>query len=229
MSSVRSSRMTDWLRLLFSILVLGGFALAAWKLGLFNASTAEKVTAKAAHGPRSFVFPVVFTAIYALVGAFALPTGPLSYGAGAMFGVVRGSIYVWVASMAAATTGFFLARGILGKAARRMLGDHKKKLGNLKHGNVAMTAFRMQLFPLIPFGLFNYAAAISKMPFGEFLIGTAFGIIPGTLLSTFIGDRVIAGVTGNDSKSLFLAVGVAVLFFGLSFLPGLLKKLRKNG
>ena len=208
--------------------MLGGFALAAWKLGLFNPTIAEKITAKAAHGPRTFVFPVVFTTIYALVGAFALPTGPLSYGAGAMFGVIRGSIYVWIASMVGATLGFFLARGILAKAARKMLGDRKKKLGDIKKGNAALTAFRMHLFPLIPFGLFNYAAAISKMPLREFLVGTAFGIIPGTLLSTFIGDRVLAGVTGNDRKSLFLGTGVAILFLGLSFIPTLLKKLKKR-
>lgn len=193
-----------------------------------GAKNAEKVAAKAAHGTQSILFPGVFTIIYTMVGALALPTGPLSYGAGAMFGVVRGSIYVWVASIAAATLGYFLARGILGKVARRMLGDKTGKLGDLKKGNVALTAFRLQLFPLIPFGLFNYAAAISDMPFSDFILGTALGIIPGTLISTFIGDRLIAGVTGNDRKSVMLAGGVALLFFGLSFIPAFVKKLKRT-
>jgi len=220
-------RLADLLRLLVSILVLGVFALVAWKLGLFKPEAAEKVSAAGGRvGGIHWIVPT-FIVVYAAIPAFALPVGPLAYGAGAVFGFVRGSIYVWIASMIAAAVGYYLASNVWAKPARRLLGRQGEKLTHLGKENVALTAFRMQLMPLVPFGVFNYAAGISKLPIVPFLVGTAFGIIPGTLLATFIGDRFIAGVRGNDRQPLYIALAVTVVLFGLSFLPKVLKKSRK--
>jgi uncharacterized membrane protein YdjX (TVP38/TMEM64 family) len=216
------------MRLLGSLLVLAVFGFAAWKLGLFEPEAAEKVSAEAGRAAGIHWILPVYIAVYAIVAAFALPVGPLAYGAGAVFGFVRGSIYVWIASMIAAPLGYFLARDVWATSARRLLGSQGEKLTHLNKGNVALTSFRMQLMPLVPFGVFNYAAAISKLPIGPFLLGTAFGIIPGTLLATFIGDRFIAGIRGNDREPLYIALAVTVVLFGLSFLPKVLQKSEKS-
>ena len=221
------SRLADLLRLLVSVVVLGIFALVAWKIGLFKPSGANKVSTVAGH-PGGVWLPITFIIVYASIAALALPVHPLAYGAGALFGFVRGAIFIWIASMAAAATGYVLARYVWARAARRLLGDQKEKFQDLGKGNPALIAFRMQIMPLVPFGVFNYAAAIAKMPLPQFLVGTAFGIIPGTLLSAYIGDRVIAGVHGHDRTPLYFALGAGLLLLGLSFLPNLMKKLRRR-
>jgi uncharacterized membrane protein YdjX (TVP38/TMEM64 family) len=225
--SKTESRGGDALRLLASLLILGAFALVAWKLGLFERDAATKIaTLTGKTAGIHWVVPA-FIAVYAAISALGLFVSPLSYGAGAVLGFVRGAIFVWIASMLGAVTGYFLARGVWARPARALLGPRAEKLEGLRKGNVALTAFRMQLMPLVPFGVINYAAGISKLPLVPFLIGTAFGIIPGTLLATYIGDRFIAGMRGEDRKPLYIALGVTVLLFGLSFLPKLIRKSRK--
>jgi uncharacterized membrane protein YdjX (TVP38/TMEM64 family) len=226
MTSKSESRTGDALRLTASLIVLGAFAFVAWKIGLFEPEAAENLTAATWRAGGIYWIVPTFVLVYAGIAALALPVTPLAYGAGALFGFVRGSIYVWIASMIAATVGYLLARGIWTGPARRLLGTQSEKLAHLKKGNVALTSFRMQLMPLIPFGAFNYAAAISKLPMAPFLLGTALGIIPGTLLAAYVGDRFIAGVRGEGRRPFVIAAGVTLLLIGLSFLPKLIKEKR---
>jgi uncharacterized membrane protein YdjX (TVP38/TMEM64 family) len=213
----------DRARLIAPVVLYVALALAAWKLGYFRA---EKVTAEAGGAGRNPLVSIVYALVYGSIAALALPVGPLAYAAGAIFGFVRGSVVVWIASMIGAIAGYSLARGVWAKPARRLLGRYKDKLHGLREGNVFLTAFRLQLMPIIPFGVFNYAAAISKLDPLRFLAGTALGIIPGTLMATFIGDRVIAGVHGGGKTPYLLAGGTALLLLALSFVPKLWKKLR---
>jgi uncharacterized membrane protein YdjX (TVP38/TMEM64 family) len=218
------SRPGDWLRLLLPAAILASLALGAWRFGLFTPEGARRITAMTAHGPGRIALPVAFIALYVILAALAMPIGPLAYAAGAAFGFTRGSIYVWLASIAGAALGYYLACGILAKAARRMLGDKTQRFGNLRNGNVALNVFRVQLIPIIPFGLFNYAAAIGRIPFWKFLLGTSLGILPGTLLAVFVGDQVRAGVSSHERTPLILAAAVALVIIALSFLPALLKR-----
>jgi uncharacterized membrane protein YdjX (TVP38/TMEM64 family) len=221
-------RWADWLLILVSLLVVGVFTVVAWKLGLFQAVDARKLSSATGHVVKAGWLPFVFVVIFGIVGALPLPITPLALGAGAVFGFVRGSILVWLGSMLGATVGYFLARSVWGDTVRRLLGRHREKLHGVRKGNVTLMALRMRLMPILPFGVFNYAAAISKLPPTSFLIGTAVGIIPGTLLSTFVGDRFIAGISSGDKQPLLVAAAVTLLLLGLSFLPRLLKTLRKG-
>jgi phospholipase D1/2 len=213
---------SDKLRLVAPIVVYAALAFVAWKRGFLQ----EQTVTSAARSSGVVWLAAVYVVVYAAVGALALPTGPLSYASGAVFGFWKGSIVVWIASMIAAVGGYYLARGVMAKPARRLLGPHNEKLRDLRKGNVVLTTLRLQLFPLVPFGVFNYAAAISKLDPIRFVVGTAIGIIPGTLLSTFIGDRFVAGARG-ESKTPYLLAGAALLVvLALTFAPKLWDKFR---
>jgi len=214
----------DKVRLVAPIVGYVVLAFVAWRLGFFRT---QKVEAVAGHPTANPWFAPLFVLLYALVVSLALPVGPLSYGAGAMFGFWRGSILVWIGSMMGAVAGYYLARGIWSRPARRLLGRHKTKLQEIRKGNVFLNSFRMHLVPLVP-GAFNYAAGISKLAPLDFLAGTALGIIPGTLIATFIGDRVVAGVRGEGRESFMLATGAALLLLAISFAPKLWAKFRKR-
>jgi phospholipase D1/2 len=213
----------DKARLIAPIVIYAVLAVIAWKLGYFRS---QKVTAEAESASGNPWIGVVFAAIYATIASLALPVGPLAYAAGAIFGFLRGSIIVWLGSMVGAVAGYHLARTVWAAPARRLLGRHRHKLRDLRKSNVFMTSLRMQLMPIIPFGVFNYAAAISKLRVSRFLAGTALGIIPGTLMATFVGDRLIAGVHGEGKKAYLLAAAVAVVLLGVSFAPKLWKKIQ---
>ncbi|MDP9202028.1 MAG: VTT domain-containing protein [Gemmatimonadota bacterium] len=230
-ASQRSSKRlsnSDRVRLVAPLVLYGVLAVVAWKLGFFHGGGSQKVTAAVEGATGKPWFAAAFVLAYAIIGALALPLSLLAYGAGAVFGFWRGSILVWIASMFGALAGYYLARGVWAKPARRLLGRYAEKLHDLRKGNVLLTAFRMQLLPVVPFGAFNYAAGISKLPMLEYLAGTAIGIIPGTLMATFIGDRLAAGIGGHERKPLLIAGAVVLVVLALSFLPKLLEKLRRR-
>src|SRR5205085_12468616 len=62
----------------------------------------------------------------------------------------------------------------------------------------------------------NYAAAISKLSPLPFFLGTAVGIIPGTLLAAFIGDRLAAGIHGKSKRPYLFAGAGVLIMLGLS-------------
>jgi uncharacterized membrane protein YdjX (TVP38/TMEM64 family) len=203
--------------------IYAGVAFVIWKLGYFHA---EKVSAAAQRSSGGLAVGVTFVVLYGVLSAVALPISPLAYAAGAVFGFWRASILVWLGSILGAAAGYYLASGVLAKPARRLLGNYNAKLREIKRGNVFLTALRLQLMPIIPFGAFNYAAAISKLDLLRFLAGTAVGIVPGTLLATFIGAQFAAGIHGKSKTPYILAAGAAFLLLALTFTPKLWEKVR---
>jgi uncharacterized membrane protein YdjX (TVP38/TMEM64 family) len=204
-------------------------AVSAWKLGFFAPRGSHRIVAEAERvGGRRWL-AATFIIVYALLGTLALPMTTLTYAAGAVFGVVRGSIYVWIATMLAAAASYFLARGLLASTARRLLGPHRDMLRELQSGKrAALTVFRMQLTPMIPFAAVTYAAGTAELPPRSFFAGSALGIIPGAVIATFAGDRLVAGVSGHDTSAVVIAIVIPSTLLGLSYLPKLIKKIRRS-
>lgn len=220
------ARPTDWLRVALPVIAVVIFVVVAWRHGYFDLKNPQKLDAAAQRVQDIPWLGPLFVAVYAGLATFAAPVSPLAYGAGAVFGVVRGTIFVLVASLIGATAGYFLARSALSNVARRLLGRFHGKLRVLGRGNVFLTTLRIQILPIMPFGVFNYAAGVSHLPFLQFLGGTALGILPGTVAAVYVGDRLMAGITGSDRHALVVAGVVVAALFALSFAPTLIKKLR---
>lgn len=208
----------DKIRLIAPFIVYAILAVVAWKLGYFHK---QKVLQESRTSSASPVVATAFVLIYGGIAALALPVTPLAYAAGAIFGFLRATVLVWIGSMLGAVGGYYLARGVWAKPARRLLDGYKDQLESLKKRNVFLTSFRLQLLPIVPFGAFNYAAAIAKFDVLPFLAGTALGIIPGTAMATFIGAQLAAGVYGKSKKPYLWGGIVAALALALSFAPKL--------
>jgi uncharacterized membrane protein YdjX (TVP38/TMEM64 family) len=219
-------RPSDWARLVVPLLLIAAFLFTAWKLGYFSLKNRQKLSAAADRAENLPWFGPVFAIAYGVVAAFAAPVSPLAYGAGAMFDVVQGTIWVWIGSMIGGTAGYWLARGAWAGAAKRMLGRYQEKLQDLERGNAFLTVLRVQLLPIVPFGVFNYAAGATKVPFLPYLFATAIGVIPGSIAAVYVGDRVAAGFRGGGRSAFLVAAIVMAALFALSFLPTLIRKLR---
>jgi phospholipase D1/2 len=219
-------RKTDWLRVGLPVVALAIFVVIAWKHGYFDLKNPQKLGAAAQRAQEVPWLAPIFIAVYAALAMLAAPVSPLAYGAGAVFGVWRGSLYVMVASIIGAGAGYFLARSAWSGVARRLLGRFHEKIRDLRHGNVFLVTMRMQLLPIMPFGIFNYAAGVGHLPFWRFLAGTALGILPGTIAAVYVGDRLMAGFAGSDKHAFIVAGIIVAALFALSFAPTLVKKLR---
>jgi len=205
-------------------LVLLAFVLMAWRLGYFNLRDPRTLSAAADRVSGTPWLGPIFVLVYATLATLAIPVSPLAYGAGAVFGLVRGFAFVWVASVIGAAAGYVTARTIWSEPAHRLLGTYRGRLRELRQGNTFLKVFRLQIIPITPFGAVNYAAAIAKLPFVPFLAGSALGIVPGTIAAVLVGDRLAAGVGGSDRQAFFVGVAVAVALLALSFVPTLVRK-----
>jgi uncharacterized membrane protein YdjX (TVP38/TMEM64 family) len=221
------ARKMDWLRVGLPIAALAVFIVVAWRHGYFDLKNPQKLGAAAQRVQDISWLAPIFVAVYAALAMLAAPVSPLAYGAGAVFGVVRGTAYVWLASVIGASAGYYLARSAWSGVARRLLGRFHDKLRDLRHSSVFLTTLRVQLLPIVPFGIFNYAAGVAHMAFFRFIAGTALGILPGTVAAVYVGDRLIAGITGSDRHAFVVAAVVVAALFALSFAPALVDRLRR--
>jgi uncharacterized membrane protein YdjX (TVP38/TMEM64 family) len=205
---------------------LGVFIIIAWRHGYFDLNSRQKLGAAAERVQDIPWLGPIFVAVYAGLAMLAAPVSPLAYGAGAVFGVIRGTTFVMIASLIGATAGYFLARSAWSGVARRLLGRFHEKLTDMRHGSVFLTSMRFQLLPIMPFGIFNYGAGVAHLPFLPFIAGTAVGILPGTVAAVYVGERVMAGITGSDRRAFVVAALVVAAMFALSFVPALIEKRR---
>lgn len=215
----RPATLGDWLRIIVPTVLLVSLVVVGWQLGYFDLREPQKLEHTAARVRHIPWFVPAFILGYAALAALASPVSPLAYGAGAVFGIVEGSILVWISSMIGAFAGYLLARTIWSESAKRLLGRHGRKLSELGHGNVFLRVLRLQLTPIVPFGLMNYAAGTTRLRFVPYAAGTALGVIPMTIAAVYVGDRLRAGVRGSGLKAYVIAGIVMAAIIGLSFLP----------
>lgn len=133
--------------------------------------------------------PVVFTVLYILACVLFLPGSILTIGAGLIWGVVKGSILVSVASTLGAIVAFLVGR----YAARDWIAG--KIAGNESFAAideaVAQQGWKIvgltRLSPIFPFNLLNYAYGVTKVSLRDYALASWIGMLPGTVLYVYIG------------------------------------------
>ncbi len=214
----------DWARVAFPVVILAALVAAAWQLGYFDLKKPDALHEAAQRASGIPWLAPTFVVVYAAMAALAAPVSPLAYGAGAVFGFVEGSVLVWIASMLGSAAGYTLARTVWSESALRLLGRHEKKLQRLRDGNTFLTVLRLQLVPMIPFGMLNYAAGTARLRFLPYWLASGLGIIPLTLAAVYVGDRLRAGVRGSGARAFIIGGAVMVAMLLLSLLATLIAK-----
>ena len=132
---------------------------------------------------------IAFILLYIIAAVAFLPGSIVTLGAGFVFGVVLGSVYVFIGATLGATAAFlvgrYLARGWVAKkiarnakflAIDRAVGREGLKI-------VVLT----RLSPIFPFNLLNYAYGITGVSLKDYVIGSV-GMIPGTIMYVYFGS-----------------------------------------
>jgi uncharacterized membrane protein YdjX (TVP38/TMEM64 family) len=146
----------------------------------------------------------VFILIYIAACVFFLPGSVLTLGAGAIFGVVKGSVIVSLASTLGAATAFLIGRYL----ARTWVAA--KIAGNAKfsavENAVAKEGWKIvgltRLSPIFPFNLLNYAYGVTKVTLRDYVLASWIGMMPGTVMYVYIGSLAgdVAALGSNGSS-----------------------------
>jgi uncharacterized membrane protein YdjX (TVP38/TMEM64 family) len=175
---------------LVALIALGRFA------GGYIQPFAQWVDGLGFWGPAVFVFGYVIAVV-----AF-VPASLLTLGAGAIFGIVDGVIYVFVAATVGSCLAFLVSRYLARSAVERKL-EGKPKFSAIDRAVAAeglKIVFLLRLTPAVPFNLLNYALGLTRVRFTDYAIASV-GMLPGTLLYVYSGKLAgdVATLAGNPA------------------------------
>ncbi len=144
--------------------------------------------------------PLVFIGGYALATVAFVPGSLLTLAAGAIFGLARGTLFVFFGSTLGASVAFLIARYGARKAIERRLEDRPRfrSIDSAVGKQGRKIVFLMRLSPVFPFSLLNYALGLTKVRFVDYVVA-CFGMIPGTFLYVYYGKALgsLAAVAGG--------------------------------
>ncbi len=175
---------------------------------------------------------IIFMAVYAAAIVFVPPSGTvMTLAGGFVFGAVATTAYVVVAATVGATALFLAAKLSIGDVLHKRAGPWLHKMEGGFRENEMSYMLVLRLVPLFPFWLVNLAPAFLHVRLRTFVIGTFFGIIPGTAVYATVGAGLggifeadgefsLAGVMTPEITAGLVGLGV------LALIPVVYKKIK---
>ncbi|MFJ8695739.1 TVP38/TMEM64 family protein [Streptomyces roseolilacinus] len=151
---------------------------------------------------------VLFGVAYGLCTAAFVPRPVLNLASGALFGTQAGLAAAVAGTVLGAGIAFALGRALGRDALRPLL---RGRWAEAADGQLSRHGFRstlaIRLFPGVPFAAANYGAAISRMGYAPFLLGTGLGCVPNTAAYVVAGSQAAA----PTSPAFLLSAGFIVV------------------
>lgn len=179
-----------------------------------------------------------FMAAYVAVVAFSLPGAIwMTLAGGFLFGLWPGGPMIVVSATLGAAAIFTAARTGLGDRLAGRLDAAGGAFARIRRGieaNQISFLLLMRLVPAVPFFLANLAPAFLGVRTRTFLWTTFVGIIPGTLVYTWVGSGLGAVFDRGEAPDLGLIFEPQILgpllgLCALAALPMVLKLIRREG
>jgi uncharacterized membrane protein YdjX (TVP38/TMEM64 family) len=176
-----------------------------------------------------FWAPVMFVLIYAAGVCAFLPGTLLTALGAALFGPYWGFVYVWLGAMLGAALAFLIGRYLGRDFAASIVGSRLKRYDDAIGRNGFATVLYLRLI-YFPFTLMNFGMGLTQVRFGDYLGGTALGIMVGTFIFTFFVGTVKQMWAADRWGGLlnwkvFFSLALFVFSF---FIPKLLKAIRSS-
>ncbi len=195
-----SSRSLPWKPIVIALVVVG-LVLVARAFDI-SQKLKEALAWVEGHGTTGVI---VFIVIYVAACVFFIPASLLTLGAGAVYGVIWGSIYVSIASTVGATCAFLVGRYLARDAIQRRIAGNAKfsaideAVGREGWKIVGLT----RLSPVFSFTLLNYAYGLTRVGLRDYVLASWIGMMPGTVMYIYIGSLAgdIAMLGGERTRS----------------------------
>ncbi|WP_374127899.1 FAD-dependent oxidoreductase [Sphingomonas sp. 28-62-11] len=155
-----------------------------------------------------------FFLIYVVVTGASLPGAAiLTLAAGAMFGLVAGTVIVSFASSIGATLAFFASRYLFRDVVRARFGDRLRAIDSGVARDGAFYLFTLRLVPAFPFFLINLLMGLTAIRSGTFYLVSQIGMLAGTVVFVNAGTQLaqiesLAGIASPALLGSFVALGI---------------------
>jgi len=204
-----------------------GRSIGTWALGILLVAAVLYAGRQAGGGLPAFARwledlggwgPLAFVAGYVVATVAFAPGSILTLAAGALFGLTRGVLLVFIGATLGAAASFLVARYLARRAVeRRLQGNPRfRAIDRAIAGQGRRIVFLLRLSPIVPFNLLNYGLGLTSVRFIDYLVAS-IGMLPGTVLYVYYGrvagDVAVLAAGGAPARG---AGHYAVLALGLA-------------
>ncbi|MEO6364061.1 MAG: VTT domain-containing protein, partial [Caldimonas sp.] len=146
------------------VAVIAFFALGFGRYLSLEALKREQGELEAWRQAKPWLAAAAFFALYVAVTALSIPgAAVLTLAAGAIFGLVQGTLIVSFAASIGATLAFLLSRLVLRDWVQSRYGERLKTLQDNMKKDGAFYLFTLRLVPGVPFFLINLAMGVTSI------------------------------------------------------------------
>ncbi len=134
--------------------------------------------------------PLLIVASQVLASVFApIPNSLLTLAAGRVYGGFLGGLYSYIGGLLGAAITFWIGRALGREFVARFV--HQNDLESVdkfiaKYG--VWTIIGGRLLPFMSFDAISYAAGMTSMDFGAFMLASVFGTAPGIFAYAYLGE-----------------------------------------
>ncbi|WP_337847931.1 FAD-dependent oxidoreductase [Sphingomonas sp.] len=158
----------------------------------------------------------IFSLIYVALTAFSVPgAAVLTLAAGAIFGLVVGTVLVSFASTIGATLAFLGSRYVLRDPVQKRFGNRLEPINNGIKRDGAFYLFSLRLVPVFPFFVINLLMGLTPIRARTFFWVSQAGMLLGTIVYVNAGTQLAR----IDSLGDIASPGLLASFAALGLLP----------
>ncbi len=159
---------------------------------------------------------LVYIAVIALSMVISpIPGAPLAVAAGAVWGAIPAGIYSVIGGFSCSLIAYFIGRSLGRSAVKALTGKiiyFSKEKGEWLLGGLI---FVTRLLPVLSFDLISYGAGLAGLSLPIYASSTLFGMIPSTLLLTYLGEAFTLDARAAILLSLVFVALLVLLPLGI--------------
>ena len=131
--------------------------------------------------------PALFFALYTGLALIPCPKALLTAAGGALFGLWAGAALSLAGALVGAVISFGVGRLLGRDAVDRLIRGRLARVDALLSDHGLSAVLVVRLVPLVPFIAINYASGLSGVRFRHYVLGSALGMVPGSLAYAALG------------------------------------------
>ncbi|MGB3202353.1 MAG: TVP38/TMEM64 family protein [Nodosilinea sp.] len=189
-----------------SISVTPSMVMATTDPSLISSLQQQLVQALAWIDSLGAIAPLAFILLYIVITVAFVPASVVTLGAGVVFGVIKGSMLVFVGAMLGATAAFLVGRYVARDWVASRIANRPRfqVIDDAIARDGRKIIFLLRLSPVFPFNLLNYSLGLSQISLKDYVIGST-GMLPGTIMYVYLGSLVgnlaTLGADNGDQSS----------------------------
>jgi uncharacterized membrane protein YdjX (TVP38/TMEM64 family) len=162
-------------------------------------------------GEELGAFAVLASVPLFVLANFLIAWPILAGASGLLFGTAAGTPLALAGVTAAALAQMAISRNLAGDYAGRLLPRRARGVEHFLERNGLVAVMESRILPLVPYGIVNYSAGLTRLRFSDMALGTVIGAAPKVFGYVALGGS-LSNLDAPEAKlavALLLALGIA--------------------